>query len=129
MATRISRRILSRHVASRLLEGDAGVVPQLAAYLVETRRTNEAELIVRSIEDSLREAGVIVADIISAHELSEELSKLLSTQISGMTDAQEVHLRLNTNPALLGGVRIRIPGAEYDATLRRKLIKLQALKV
>lgn len=129
MAARVSRRLLARHIASRLLNGDTAVIEQLAAYLLEMRRTNEADLIIRDVEDALKESGIVIADVITAHELNEGLRKAISEYVTDKADAREVHIRTQSNPALLGGVRIQIPGAEYDGTVRRRLLKIQAMKV
>ena len=50
MAERISRRSLTEYVADRLIAGDVVVIEQLAAYLIETRRTKEVDQNLRDIE-------------------------------------------------------------------------------
>lgn len=129
MAYRISRRVLSQHVAERLRNDDRTVISELAAYLLDTRRTNEGDLIVRDIESALAESGIVIADVVSAHGLSEQLSAVISSYVSMAAGADEVHLRTQVDETALGGVRVQVPGAEYDGTLRRQLTKLQAMKV
>lgn len=129
MPSRISRRILAQHVADSLRDGDTNVITQLAAYLIDARRTNEADLIVRDVESALAASGVIIADIISARDLSEELKKAVVSYVTKLADASEVHVRTDIDESLLGGVRVQVPGAEYDGTVRRQLTKLQAMKV
>ncbi len=129
MASRISRRVLSQHVAERLHKGDKAVISELAAYLLDTRRTNEGDLIVRDIESALAESGIVITDVISAHDLSEQLTAAISSYVSTNIGANEVHLRTQVDETVLGGVRVQVPGAEYDGTLRRQLTKLQAMKV
>ena len=48
----ISRRKLAEHAAERLVKGDstASVLNELAAYLLDARRTGEAELVIRAVE-------------------------------------------------------------------------------
>lgn len=125
----VSRRKLANYFADQLLAGKKGVVDQLAAYLIDTGRTKEAELIVRDIEDALATRGTVVADIQSAHALTKETQAALSDFLKRTTQAKRVELRHVVDESLLGGVRIGVPGAEIDTTLRRKLTNLKASKV
>ncbi len=129
MTARISRRSLAEYYAGRILAGDDVVVAkQLAAYLIETRRTKELPLIVRDIEDSLAVRGVLVADVVSAYDLDKETEQSISGYLSSLYSSK-VKLRTSVRPDVIGGVRIRTPDAELDATVRRKLMNLQAIKI
>jgi F-type H+-transporting ATPase subunit delta len=122
MAGRISRRKLAVYTAVRLLKGDGSAVfRELAAYLVETRRVRELELIVRDIELALAERGMVVADVASARPLTDSLKN----EIKQLTGGKDLALRETLDESLLGGVKINLPGKRLDATLRHKL---QALK-
>ena len=129
MAQRISRRKLSEHVASRLLDGDSSVITQLAAHLVETRRTKEADLYIYDIETALLDKGVVIADLVSARHLAQETKDAIAAFLQGSYSADRVELRQSVDPLLIGGVRVGTADAEYDASLRRRLTKLQKMKV
>lgn len=129
MAARLSRRQIAGFVAGRLIENDKDALLKLAAYLIDARRTNEVDLLVRDIEDALVKLGVVVADVTTAHKLTSQLSEQIDKLIKSETKAKIVHVRTNLDTSIGGGVRIEIPGAEYDATVRRQLTKLQAMKV
>lgn len=129
MAQRISRRVLTDYVAHRLNAGDATVIKQLAAYLVDTRRTNELDLIVYDIETALLGKGVVIADVVSARTLAKEAQQAVADYVKTAYGATDVELRQSVDPHLIGGVRIRTPDAEHDTTIRRKLMKLQRIKV
>lgn len=129
MAVRLSRRKIAGFVASRLVENDKDALVKLAAYLLETRRTNEVDLLVRDIEDALGQLGVVVADVTTTHKMTSELGQQIDELIKSATNAKTVHVRANLDKSVGGGVRIELPGAEYDATVRRQLTKLQAMKV
>lgn len=129
MAQRISRRVLTDHVARRLYAGDDTVIEQLAAYLVDTRRTNELDLIVYDVETALLSKGVVIADVISARALAAQTQQAIADYVKAAYGAKDVELRQSVDPQLIGGVRIRTPDAEHDATIRRKLMKLQRIKV
>lgn len=127
MAT-ISRRKLSEHAAERLASGDAvpAVMKELAAYLLETRRTGEAELIIRDIEAALLSRGTALVTTVSARELTgearEAISSLVRSEYDGVT---QVVLRAQIDPSVIGGVRLELPGQQLDATVRAKLEKLK----
>ena len=123
MAIRLSRRKIAEFAASKLTEGTPiqDVLRTVAAYLVDTRRTRELELLVRDIEDALAAKGVVVADVASAHPLSATVR----AEIAELTGAKSVQLRAQVDPSLLGGIRIDIPGKRFDGTIRRKLTALK----
>lgn len=129
MAARLSRRTIARHVADQLLKGDADIMQQLAAFLIDTRRTRELELIVRDTEDALAARGVMIASVASARELTVDAKKAITAFISQTSGASTVHLRPSVDSSLLGGVKIDLPGQELDTTLRRKLTQLKSNKV
>ena len=129
MALRLSRRKISEYYASELIAGNRHVAAQLAAYLIETKRLREAELIVRDVEAALARKGVVIADIASAHTLSDTTKKAITSFLKDATKAKSVQLKQSVEPDLLGGVHIRVPGAEMDTTLKRKIMKLRAAKV
>ena len=129
MASRLSRRAIANYYAEQLLAGNNTVTKQLAAFLVDTKRTRELELIVRDVEDALATRGVTIGAISSARELSDAARKAITAFIAETTDASTVHLRSSVDPSLLGGVKIDLPGQELDTTLRRKLTLLKSNKV
>lgn len=124
MAQRISRRKLAELVATRILAGQSTDVAlrEVAAYLIATKRTREQALVVRDIEAALLDKGIVVADVTSVHGVSDDLHQ----QIKDLTGATSLQLRTTLDDAVLGGVRIDIPGKRFDGTIRRKLNALKA---
>jgi F0F1-type ATP synthase delta subunit len=129
MAARVSRRKIAAYCAERLIANDSTVTTQLAAYLVDERRTRETDLIVRDIESALARRGVMVADVASATELSSGVRKEIEKFLADTHDIESVHLREALDPELLGGVKVTTPEAQFDATIRRKLTTLKASKL
>lgn len=124
MAADISRRKLSQYAAGLMLEGKTDLaIEQLAAYLVQAGRTREAGLIVRDIEAELARHGTVVATVTTAHGLSDELRATMHTVLG----ADQPHVKEVIDPAVLGGIKIDMPGKQYDATVRRKLELLKEL--
>jgi len=126
MATRLSRRKIAVYVATSLTSGrkQADVIRELAAYLIEARRLRELDLIIRDIEEALARNGVVVADVTSAHPLSDTIKKELASLVDG-----SVQFRESIDSSMLGGVRMQVPGKQFDGTLRRKLTALRAKQV
>src|SRR3989337_1762900 len=100
MALRLSRRKIATYAADQLLAGVARreVLRSVAAHLVEARRTREAMLLVRDIEDVLASRGHVVADVTSAHPLS----KTLKDEIKDLVGGDTLQIRESVDPSLLG---------------------------
>jgi F-type H+-transporting ATPase subunit delta len=124
MAVRLSRRKIAAYIADKLVGGTsvADAVKEVAAYLVDTRRTRELELLVRDIEDALASRGIIVADVTSAHPLGAGLK----AEVAKLVGGKSLQLREAIDPAVLGGVRVNVPGKRFDGTIQRKLNALKA---
>lgn len=126
MATVLSRRKIAHYVADSLESGKSKetILRQVAAYLLESHRTREADLIARSIEDELQSRGIVVARVASAHKLTDELKRTVAKLI----DAKELHLVETLDPSLIGGVAIHVPDGRIDTSIKRKLTALAATK-
>ena len=122
---RTSRRRLAEYVAERLLADDVSVIAELAALIITERREREIELIVRDIEDSLARRGVLVATVETATQLTDSVR----AEIVKLLDASEVKLREIVAQELIGGVRVRTPGAVLDGTIVQKLHTLKSKKI
>ncbi|HET6747386.1 MAG TPA: F0F1 ATP synthase subunit delta [Candidatus Saccharimonadales bacterium] len=122
MATRLSRKKIAEYAAERLIKNDTKVLLEVAAFLVENRRTRELELLVRDIEYALSTHGVVIADVTSAYPLSETLKNNIKELVGG----KQLILRETVDPAVLGGIRLTTPGERLDATLKRKIQALKA---
>ncbi len=128
MASRLSRRKIAAYYAKELLSG-RDIRSKLAAYLVETGRTREYELIARDIELALAENGVLVADIATSTSLSGNARLAIDKYLSNKTHAKKIYLRETIDKTLIGGIKVAIPGQELDASLRHKLNQLKASKI
>lgn len=124
---RLSRRSIATYVAEQLLSGAdyTLLVQQLAAYLVDTRRGKELTLIVRDIQYYLAEKGSVSGVITTASELTADTKKAVENYVQQHTGAKEVSLDSFIDPAVIGGVKISIPGKELDATVSRSLTILK----
>lgn len=127
MSQKISRRKLAGYVVDRFESGASlGVLLQeVAAYLVDSKRTREADLVVRAIEDVFAERGLVVARVTTAHPLTDTLRREISELVGG----DNVHLDEIVDSTVIGGVRIDTPGKSLDATIKRKLLALRQAKM
>lgn len=127
MAIRVSRRKISNYIADQLVQGHETkkLILELAAFLIDTRRTKELELVVRDIEYELTNRGIVLAWVTSAHDLTTVTKAAISKLIKEQTSAKEVELRESIDPSLLGGVKIDLPGQQLDMTISRRLTLLR----
>ena len=127
MPGRLSRRAIAEYISAGLIDGKSkkSLLSQLAGYLVETRRTNELDLIVRDIEFNLSQKGVVLTTVTSAFDLSTETKKALEEFVKSKTKATQVSLSSVVEPSVLGGVKISIPGRELDQTVAHQLTVLK----
>lgn len=127
MARKLSRRMIARHVAERLVQGDTqtDIAQQLAAYLIERRRTNEAATILRDVAHHLAEAGHVEAVVTSAYALDTSVEAAIKELVKGLAGAKDVVVTAEVDPSVLGGVKIQTPGHELDATVAKKLHALK----
>lgn len=123
MAARLTRRKIATHVAEKIASGGSvkAAMQGAAAYLVDTGRTRELELLVRDIEDVLAEMGVVVATITTASPLTDAIRSEVRSVIG-----KNAQLRETVDSSVLGGIKIDLPGKQYDGTIRRKLTALRA---
>ena len=118
---------MAEYIAEGLVEGKNKKIlfKQLAAYLVDSRRTKELDLIIRDIEWKLAEKGYIQATITSAFDLTAQTTKALEAFVKAETKASKVSLEKKLDPSVLGGVKISVPGREIDQTVAHQLTVLK----
>jgi len=121
----LSRQKIAIYAAEQLLAGNHGVLKEVAAYLVETKKTNQLDLIIRDIELYLSRSGHLLAHVGSVHELSAETKKEIITLLKKETGAKNIDLAEYRDENLIGGVKIDIPGKQLDTTINRTLSTLK----
>ena len=128
---KLSRRLLARTIATKLIEYPAERkhwLAALAAYLVEQNRTEEVDLIVNDIAHELhRQAGVLLVHVEAARPLTDSVRKDLKDLLSTATNAKRIELTEITNPELLGGLIARTPDSAIDLSVRTKLKQLATI--
>ena len=123
MPSRLSRRKIASYIAEQLAKGgnQTAVIKRLAAFLIDNKRTKEVQLIIRDIEFELQNRGIILAEVTTASELTDATRKEIERLVGWYADPGRIELRQFIDPAVIGGVRIDIPGKRLDATIARRL--------
>lgn len=123
MATKLSRRKIADYVVGTILDGGNldRVTKQLAGYLLESRRVNELDHIVRDIEFALSTRGHLVARVVSARKLSKETAKAIENMLKSSNSAKHVYAKYDIDESLIAGVKIEIPDKRIDKSVSRKL--------
>ena len=127
MAIRLSRRKIAGYVADGLVSGtsESKLVKELAGFLIDTRRTKEIELVVQDIEYELKKRGIVLGRITSATDLTTATEAAIKELIRVETKATSVELSRCIDQAVIGGVKIDLPGEQFDGTIARRLTTLR----
>ena len=127
-SAKIPRRKLAAYAADEILAGRNPARP-LAAYLLESKRANEVDLLVRDIEAAMQDRGVLYAEVESSHKINDSSLESITKYLKSVTGAKQITLRESVDESLLGGVKINTPDKQLDATLRHRINQLSASKI
>jgi F-type H+-transporting ATPase subunit delta len=105
--------------------GAAKPLRNFLAVLIDHRRIPMLPQIARQFQVELdAQLGFAEAEITSSRELSQDVKRGLESQIERLTN-KRVRARYDSNPALLGGVMIRVGSTIYDGSVRGQLQKMK----
>lgn len=131
MNPKVSRRQLARTVAAKLLAEPARRehwVRALAAYLVETDRTDEADQVLNAIAHELLEQdGLLAVEVTSARPLTDNIRTELTDYLKKATGAAKVQMAEQVDADLVGGLVARTPNQELDTSVRSQLRRLASI--
>ena len=128
MVTKLSRRKIATVVAERLIEGDKTIIKDLAGYLFYTKQTRSINLLIRDIENALLDKGVLVAKVVSVHDLADSVKKQIDAFLLDESGANSVQVQYSIDKDLIGGIQISTPQAILDTSIKNKLQRLKAAK-
>ena len=125
--TVVSRRSLARSFATQLERGQSRdeLVRQLAAYLIDHKQLAQIELYLSDIEAELAKSGEVIADVTTAKPMDEESRTRVKAYVQKSSGASAVTLREHVDPDVIGGVIIRMPGHELDASVASQIRQLK----
>lgn len=123
---RLSRSKLASYAAKKIADGSPEVaVKEVAAFLIETGRTREIDLVVRAIYEELERSGIVVAEVTSV----EPIDAAITAELKKLINAETLVVNETIEPSVLGGVVLRTPSKVLDASFRRRLARLRERKV
>lgn len=102
------------------------VLKGFVKILVDHNQTSKIERIIAafiSLWD--KENNFVNAEILSAKDLSKEITGLLEKYIKDISNAEDINIKSSTNDEILGGVVLKYSDHILDASLRSRV---QALK-
>lgn len=131
MSSKVSRRVIARTVAAKLLtepSRQSHWIKVTAAYLIDQGMGDDVDLMVNDIAHELYEqSGHLLVDVTSARKLTDAIRSDLAKTLKETTGASRVELAEHIDPTLLGGLIARTPDQELDASVRTKLKQLASL--
>lgn len=93
--------------------------------LIDRRRITFLEGIAHKYLELLREFNqTVLAEVISAVELSDTQKQSVREKVIAMTSARQVELNTKIDPELIGGVIIKVGSQIVDASLRAQLRRI-----
>lgn len=105
--------------------GDNPYLRNFMMLLVDRRRILLLEAICHEYLVLLRQLNqTVLAEVISAVELTEAQQQAVREKVKSMTNAQEVELDTKIERELIGGVIIKVGSQVIDASLRGQLRRL-----
>jgi F-type H+-transporting ATPase subunit delta len=109
--------------------GVKGLVGNFLRVVARNRRLFAMPGIIRAFRAMTAEyRGEVVADVVSAHALSGAQEKELAAALKSVA-GKEVSMNVTVDPAILGGLIVKIGSRQIDTSLRTKLNTLKlALK-
>jgi F-type H+-transporting ATPase subunit delta len=115
------RKVLDELLGTRVHKPAANLVRLLA----QRGRLDIVPLVAAEFQRLLnRQRGIVEATVTSASALDDSETKALTARVESMTGAQ-VDLRTVVDPALIGGLTIRVGDTLLDASVRGRLERLR----
>ena len=101
---------------------------EIAAYLLSEGRTNELDSLVRDIMQYRADHGIVEVVAVSAHRLSATVRKDVEARVRKMyPEAKKIIISEQTDPSVIGGVRIELANEQLDLSVRSKLNRFKQL--
>lgn len=121
IAAVLAQRTLGRVDAKSLSD-------QIAAYLLQERRTAELEPLLRDIMQYRADHGIVEVIAVSAHPLSATVRSDIERRIKSVfPDAKQVIISEELQPDIVGGVRLELPNQQFDLSVRAQLSRFKQL--
>jgi ATP synthase F1 delta subunit len=127
---KVSRRILARYAADRLLAGDSSkkLGDELVAVLNQQKMLGQTEQLTNDINYELEQRQELaVSRAASARPLSAETITEIERAIKQATGVKQVSLDTEVDKSLIGGLRVETAAQVWDETIKQKLANLRGV--
>jgi F-type H+-transporting ATPase subunit delta len=122
--------VLSRADAEKGVQAAAGslglddITTRFLGVLAKNRRLAELPMVIRNFRTlAARHRGETTAEVTSAHPLDDDQVAQLKDQLRQRV-GRDVNVELNVDPAILGGLVVRIGSQMIDSSIRTRLTSL-----
>lgn len=123
-----SRRQLASYAVDQLLakKSPAIISHHLAAALIESKKQKDVDLLMDDVAEQLEVRGLLAQALItSVSGLSAGLRKDLAAQIKNAVKVDAVNLNEQTDPEVIGGIRVETATRTWDHTVARQLAEIK----
>ncbi len=103
----------------------AKLARQIARYLVEQRRTNDVDGLMRDIIALREQDGTVEVTVTSAFPLSQQLKRDIRSLITRSRKDATVIINEVVDPSVIGGMKVETSEQQLDITIQAKLNQLK----
>ena len=97
------------------------ITTKFLGVLAANRRLGQLDAVIRAFDQLLaRHRGETTAEVVSAHPLDEAQVEALKVRLKSQTGS-EVAVQLSVDPAILGGLIVKLGSRQIDGSIRTKL--------
>jgi F0F1-type ATP synthase delta subunit len=101
---------------------------EVAAYLLENRRTGDLDSILRDVQADWASAGYLEVIAASAHPLTAALRADITRRVKALyPSAKKISISEEHDPEIIGGVSLSLPGRQLDLSVEAKLNRFKQL--
>jgi F0F1-type ATP synthase delta subunit len=121
---KVSRLKIARVISNETLKqfDSKKLAKEIAAYLLSEDRIDELDSVIRDVVAYRAEAGLVEANVSSAHDLDALLKKEVSQLVRTIKpQAKQVVINVEKSPSLIGGIKMNLANEQLDLSIRAKL--------
>ncbi len=127
LAALIRNPRVSREASAKAMDGVAGVLSlspltrNFVGVIAGNRRLAKLPEVIRAFSSiAAAQRGEVTAEVTSAHPLTDDQLAQLSGKLKAR-EGKEVKIKASVDPALLGGLVVRIGSTQIDSSIRTRL--------
>ena len=126
---KLARSKLSAVIADKLATLPADQLAQeVAAYLLETRRSGELNSLMRDVMQHRADAGTVEVTAVTDHPIQPQTRGDIEAEVRRLYPAAKtVIVSERHDPDVVGGVRLELANQQLDLSVRAKLNRLRQL--